>query len=102
MVDLLPEIDVVAADPFNSHPTEPSLMGPSALERFVAGEALPVERVPTPLVLTIPQPHAPVAGDLWQQPAAHRTNDSFCIGTACWLSSIQGRLHLLPARWSCR
>ncbi|KAK9827237.1 hypothetical protein WJX81_000949 [Elliptochloris bilobata] len=50
MVDLLPEIEVAAGDPFNSHPTDPKLMGPDALQRFRAGEQLPVERVPTPLV----------------------------------------------------
>ena len=50
MVDLLPEIEVVADDPFNSHPTDPKHMGPDALQRFKSGEALPVARVPTPLV----------------------------------------------------
>ena len=50
MVALLPEIEVVADDPFNSHPTDPKHMGPDALQRFTSGEALPVAHVPTPLV----------------------------------------------------
>lgn len=52
MVDLLPEIDIVAEDSFNSSPTDPKLMGPEALERFNRGEELPVARVKTPLVST--------------------------------------------------
>ena len=50
MVDLLPEIDIVADDSFNSSPSDPKLMGPEALERFNRGEELPVARVKTPLV----------------------------------------------------
>lgn len=50
MVDLLPEIEVVEDDPFNSSPTDPKLMGPGALERFKAGEQLPRTFVKTPLV----------------------------------------------------
>ena len=34
MVDLLPEIEVVAEDAFNSSPSDPKMMGPEALERF--------------------------------------------------------------------
>ena len=50
MVDLLPEIEVVAEDAFNSHPTDTKLMGPDALQRFKNGEQLPIARVKTPLV----------------------------------------------------
>lgn len=50
MVDLLPEIEVVAEDAFNSHPTDPKLMGPDALQRFRNCELLPAVRVKTPLV----------------------------------------------------
>ena len=50
MVDLLPEIEVVADDAFNSSPSDPKMMGPEALERFNRGEELPVSRVKTPLV----------------------------------------------------
>jgi Mg-chelatase subunit ChlI len=52
MVDLLPEIEVVKDDAFNSHPTDPQLMGPDALERFKAGEELPRTFIKTPLVCT--------------------------------------------------
>ncbi|GAB4818168.1 hypothetical protein N2152v2_005214 [Parachlorella kessleri] len=50
LVDLLPEIDVIPEDPFNSSPTDPKLMGPEALQRARAGEALPATRMRTPLV----------------------------------------------------
>jgi len=50
LVDLLPEIDVVPGDDFNSSPTDPKLMGPDALARLNAGETLPSVKVPTPLV----------------------------------------------------
>lgn len=47
---MLPSIPVVAGDGFNSHPEDPELMGPDALMRFKAGEALPASQMPTPLV----------------------------------------------------
>lgn len=50
LVDLLPLIDVVRDDPFNSSPTDPKLMGPEALNRFLGGETLESEMVRTPLV----------------------------------------------------
>jgi Mg-chelatase subunit ChlI len=50
VVDLLPDIDVVVDDPFNSSPTDPKLMGPDALQRFRAGEKLPSTKIRTPLV----------------------------------------------------
>lgn len=50
MVDLLPEIDVVEGDPFNSDPYDPKVMGPDALMRYKAGEKLPVKKGKTPLV----------------------------------------------------
>lgn len=50
LVDMLPFIDVVEGDDFNSSPTDPKLMGPPALERFRLGETLPSVRVRTPLV----------------------------------------------------
>jgi magnesium chelatase subunit I len=34
VVDLLPEMEVVEGDSFNSSPTDPKLMGPDALMRF--------------------------------------------------------------------
>lgn len=57
MVDLLPEIEVVEDDAFNSSPLEPQLMGPQALQSFTAGQALQAKRAKTPLVcLTIQLP----------------------------------------------
>ena len=50
MVDLLPDIDVVPDDPFNSSPTDPNLMGPVALQSFKDDEQLPSGRAKTPLV----------------------------------------------------
>ncbi|EFN57265.1 hypothetical protein CHLNCDRAFT_143829 [Chlorella variabilis] len=50
LVDLLPMIDVVQDDPFNSHPTDPKLMGPYALQRYAKGEKLPATTMRTPLV----------------------------------------------------
>lgn len=49
-MQVLPFIDVVKGDAFNSHPTDTKRMGPSALERVAAGEALPSEQMRTPLV----------------------------------------------------
>jgi Mg-chelatase subunit ChlI len=50
VADLLPELDVIEGDPFNSSPTDPKLMGPDALARFRAGEKLPGIKARTPLV----------------------------------------------------
>jgi magnesium chelatase subunit D len=47
---LLPPIEVVADDPFNSHPATPSLMSDDCRRRFEAGERLPVVQRPTPLI----------------------------------------------------
>ena len=52
MADLLPEIEVVADDPFNSHPTDTTLMGQEAQQALENGEQLRVVRVETPLVRT--------------------------------------------------
>jgi magnesium chelatase subunit I len=41
LADLLPEIDVVADDPFNSHPTDPELMSNEVRDRMLQGETLP-------------------------------------------------------------
>jgi Mg-chelatase subunit ChlI len=50
MVDLLPEMDVVPGDAFNSSPTDPELMGPDVRARYHAGEQLPTGKAKTPLV----------------------------------------------------
>lgn len=47
---LLPMIEVVADDQFNSSPTNPTLMSDAVRARYQAGEALPVALRPTPLI----------------------------------------------------
>ncbi|XP_024987650.1 magnesium-chelatase subunit ChlI, chloroplastic [Cynara cardunculus var. scolymus] len=44
LVDLLPEITVVAADPFNSDPEDPESMGMEVREKLIKGEQLPTIR----------------------------------------------------------
>ncbi len=39
LVDLLPEIQVVAGDPFNSDPSDPELMGPDVLALLIAASS---------------------------------------------------------------
>jgi len=41
LADLLPEIEVVADDPFNSHPTDADLMSDEVRDRLAAGESVP-------------------------------------------------------------
>ena len=48
--DLLPEIPVVKNDAFNSHPSDPELMGPEALEAFRAGKKLEETTMSVPMV----------------------------------------------------
>jgi Mg-chelatase subunit ChlI len=50
VAELLPMLDVVEGDPFNSSPTDPKLMGPDALQRYRNGEKLPATKMRTPLV----------------------------------------------------
>ena len=50
MVDLLPEMAVVAGDNYNSSPTDPQLMGPEARERHSKGEAQPTASRRIPMV----------------------------------------------------
>lgn len=50
LVDLLPNIDVVQDDPFQSHPTEPELMSEQARERYRIGEQFLVTRQKIPIV----------------------------------------------------
>jgi magnesium chelatase subunit I len=42
LANLLPEIDVVADDPYNSHPSDPELMGDEVREKLEAGQPLTV------------------------------------------------------------
>ncbi len=44
LADLLPEIEVVADDPFNSHPTDSELQSELVRERLARGEVLPIVR----------------------------------------------------------
>jgi len=49
-VDLLPELEVVANDPYNSSPTDPALMGPDARQAAAAGKQLARVLRRTPMV----------------------------------------------------
>ncbi|TAD80194.1 MAG: magnesium chelatase ATPase subunit I [Oscillatoriales cyanobacterium] len=42
LADLLPEIDVVDGDPFNSDPRDPELMSDEVRDRVLAGQSVPV------------------------------------------------------------
>jgi magnesium chelatase subunit I len=42
LADLLPEIDVVADDPFNSHPSDPELMSDEVRDRLAINQTLPI------------------------------------------------------------
>ncbi|KAJ6851843.1 magnesium-chelatase subunit ChlI, chloroplastic-like [Iris pallida] len=42
LVDLLPEIQIVLGDPFNSDPEDPESMGPEVRDRVARGESVPV------------------------------------------------------------
>ncbi len=44
LADLLPEIDVVADDPFNSHPTDPDIMSDVVREQLIGGASLKVAK----------------------------------------------------------
>jgi magnesium chelatase subunit I len=50
LADLLPEVSVVADDPFNSHPSEPDIMGDEARRKYEEGEDIPVAQMKVPMV----------------------------------------------------
>uniref|UniRef100_B8HXR7 Mg-protoporphyrin IX chelatase n=1 Tax=Cyanothece sp. (strain PCC 7425 / ATCC 29141) TaxID=395961 RepID=B8HXR7_CYAP4 len=50
LADLLPEIDVVADDPFNSHPQDADLMSDSVKAALSAGQSLPIAVKKVPMV----------------------------------------------------
>ena len=50
IADLLPEIEIVKDDPFNSHPTNPELMNSSVLKQFQNNETLETELINIPMV----------------------------------------------------
>ena len=50
LADLLPEIDVVADDPFSSHPSDPDLMSDQVKAQLAAGQALTTVTKQVPMV----------------------------------------------------
>ena len=50
LVDLLPPIEVVENDPYNSDPYDPELMSNEVLEKVKRNEKLSIVEVPTPMV----------------------------------------------------
>merc|ERR1711937_335273 len=50
LVDILPEIQIVANDPFNSSPNDPELMGPEVVEKFTAGDAMETSSMRVPMI----------------------------------------------------
>ena len=83
LAELLPDITVVTNDPFNSDPHDTNLMGPEALERRRAGEALEAENIRTPLVM-------PFSDRPW--PVFDRTNVFFrsnCLWVQRKIGSVE-------------
>jgi magnesium chelatase subunit I len=50
LADLLPQIEVVADDPFNSHPSQRELMSDQVWERLQQGESLPIAYQQVPMI----------------------------------------------------
>lgn len=50
LVDILPEIDVVPDDPFNSSPIDPEFMSEEVREMFERGESLPAGKKKVPMI----------------------------------------------------
>jgi magnesium chelatase subunit I len=50
LADLLPEIDIVADDPFNSHPNDADLQSDEVRQRLLRGEHLPIAQKQVPMV----------------------------------------------------
>jgi len=50
IADLLPEIEIVKDDPFNSHPTNPELMNSAVLQQFQNNGVLETELINIPMV----------------------------------------------------
>jgi magnesium chelatase subunit I len=51
ITDILPEMDVVENDPFNSHPTDLELMSSEVLGRYQNNENLETEGIKIPMIL---------------------------------------------------
>jgi magnesium chelatase subunit I len=50
LADLLPEIDIVADDPFNSDPNDADLQSDEVRQRLLRGEHLPIDQKQVPMV----------------------------------------------------
>ena len=50
LANLLPEIEVITGDPYNSHPTDRNLQGAEARALVASGAPVPVSRVRVPIV----------------------------------------------------
>ena len=50
IADLLPEIEIVKDDPFNSHPTDYELMNSDVLTKIQNGEALEIGKIDLPMI----------------------------------------------------
>jgi magnesium chelatase subunit I len=50
LVDILPEIDVVPDDPFNSSPTDPEFMSEAVREMFESNQTLPTGKKQVPMI----------------------------------------------------
>ena len=50
LVDLLPEIEVISDDPFQSHPTDPDLISDEVRHRKRSGNSFSIERCKIPMV----------------------------------------------------
>ncbi len=50
LADLLPAIEVVTHDPFNSHPTDPELMSDDVKQSLANGHSLPLSQLQVPMV----------------------------------------------------
>ncbi|HHP7243610.1 MAG TPA: magnesium chelatase ATPase subunit I [Elainellaceae cyanobacterium] len=50
LADVLPAIEVVADDPFNSHPSDPDLMSDVVRDRLIQGDATPVAHKKVPMI----------------------------------------------------
>ena len=50
LADLLPEIDVVVGDPFNSHPSDPDLMSDELRQQLAEQKSLPMAKKKVPMV----------------------------------------------------
>ena len=50
LVDILPEIDVVPDDPFNSSPTDPEFMSEAVREMFESNQTLPTGKKKVPMI----------------------------------------------------